>query len=96
MPQSGSELTIEIACMFLEDPDDVDLDEFTLVSDKAAEALAEHEGSLSLVGRAPLISSPAKRDIAARLRCRQYDAEWAICGIRRRRKSRSTWECGLE
>ena len=46
----SQELTLKVAQKFLQDNDAVDLREFNSIADAAAEALAEHEGSLRLTG----------------------------------------------
>ena len=50
-------LTKEIAEQFLADEDSVDLSEFTMIEDAAAESLNKHEGDLWLEGLTSL--SPA-------------------------------------
>jgi len=56
----NKELTLEIAELFLEDSDSIDLSEFEISSDAAAESLGKHNGSLSLNGLTSLSDTAAE------------------------------------
>ena len=54
------ELDEEVAQSFLEDPDSVDLGDFTSITDAAAEVLSKHKGELALFGLTELSDAAAE------------------------------------
>jgi hypothetical protein len=70
----GATLTLDIAKKFLEDSEGVDLQEFTSITDDAADALAQHEGDLVLNGLISLSD-------AAAVALAKHQAELSLNGL---------------